>query len=135
MAVYGSNYAYGASPLYMDDGVLAPTIDANVNILIDDIIIDGLVPTIIVTSQITMDFIGIPQIGSSPLIVNFSATTNLQGGIDGSYLVSAYDWYFDNDSFPNIYEETSIPFATHTYIGYSGKRYSVKLVGKIVQST
>jgi len=130
MAIYGSNYSYGDSPVYMDDGIV------NATIIISDpanIFFEGLNVSTINISNILVDFIGIPQVGSSPLTVDFEAMVYIEG-IRNHSQVSAYDWYFDFDNNSEIYERTTLPKITHIFTGYYGKQYSIKLVVKFINS-
>lgn len=101
MAIYGSNFAYGDSILYKDDGEIAPAFN--------------------------IDFVGTPRRGTSPLIVDFTATVKFEGTPAGKYKAKQYIWYFDIGRYPETYETATIPTISHTYTGYYGQTFDVKL--------
>ena len=82
-------------------------------------------PTVLSYQAISVDFVGKPRIGSSPLTVDFSAIVNFSGPYD--YNIVEYRWYWDYERFPNVYETFYTTTATHKYIGYYGKKFDVKL--------
>jgi hypothetical protein len=78
-------------------------------------------------SDVSIDFIGTPRKGTSPLIVDFIATVDMSNATKAGYTISGYKWYFDYDNNPSIYEITTINTNSHTFIGYQGKQYSVRV--------
>jgi hypothetical protein len=65
-------------------------------------------------------------IGGDPIIVDFSACTNAVG-THTDYKPIEYHWYFDYGTYPNDYEITTEPYATHTYCGGYLEAFDVKL--------
>ena len=84
-------------------------------------------PTIINISDILVDFVGVPRVGASPLVVDFTASVTLGGGANGTFLVKEYHWYFDFDNNPTVYVVSTTPNITYVYPGYYGQQYSVKM--------
>lgn len=85
-------------------------------------------PNIVAVKDIEVTFVGVPRVGSSPLIVDFTATVLLQGKANSTVSVKEYQWYFDYDNNPSVYETSTIPTIAHTYSGYYGKKFSIKLI-------
>jgi len=85
-------------------------------------------PNILTTNDITVDFVGIPRIGSSPLVVDFTATVTI---LNPNISVSEYHWYFDTVNNPSVYEISTEPTITHIYAGYTGQKFTVKLCVKL----
>jgi hypothetical protein len=88
-------------------------------------------PNILTTNDITVDFIGIPRVGSSPLVVDFTATVTIAGGASGNVSIAEYHWYFDIVNNPTVYEISTGPTISHIYTGYYGQKFSVKLCVKL----
>lgn len=78
-------------------------------------------------SNVTIDFIGIPRKGTSPLIVDFTAYVTLLPEISTSYFISEYKWYFDSDNDLSTSGSSVTPYISHTYTGYKGQQFSVRL--------
>jgi len=78
-------------------------------------------------SDVTIDFIGIPRKGTSPLTVDFTAYVTLLPEVSAMYEISEYKWYFDVTNKPTVYETSITPNITHIYKGYKGQQFSVKL--------
>lgn len=74
----------------------------------------------------TVDFVGIPRAGYTPLTVDFSA--NVKFLANTPYTIQDYNWYFDYIENPTVYTTCAGTSATHVYEGYAGKKYSVKLI-------
>jgi hypothetical protein len=89
-------------------------------------------PNILTTNDITVDFVGVPRVGSSPLVVDFTATVTIAGSASGNVSVSEYHWYFDTDNNPTVYEISTGPTISHVYTGYYGQKFSVNLCVKLV---
>jgi len=94
-------------------------------------------PTIYSTENIYVDFVGVPRTGTSPLVVDFTATVNLGSDFKNRYRITKYKWYFDADcsTLPEneIPEETYVPTITKVFNGYAGQKYSVRLCVEVVQ--
>lgn len=88
-------------------------------------------PDVITSSDVTVDFIGTPRVGSSPLVVDFTATVVLAGTASGNVSVAEYYWYFDVDNKPTEYVVSTVPTITHVYTGYINQKFSVKLSVKL----
>jgi len=84
-------------------------------------------PTVHTTSDIVVSFTGKPLVGKEPLTVTYTAKVVLSGNANGAYLVKEYHWYFDYATYPSVYEVSITPIINHTYIGYYGKKFSVRL--------
>ena len=113
--------------------LLAPTVSivepVSASILIQPIVEEYtlLQPSIIANSDITIDFIGTPRSGFSPLVVDFEAIVTFGGSYQDKYIVSEYKWYFDYGNYPLVYETTTTTSATHVYRGYAGQTFDVRL--------
>lgn len=88
-------------------------------------------PTVYATQDISVDFVGRPVSGPSPLVVEFTAIVNFSAELKNKYKVSQYRWCFDYDVDGSTCNEawtttTSNPI-THVYRGYNGQKYSVRL--------
>lgn len=88
-------------------------------------------PNIITTHDILVDFVGTPRVGSSPLIVDFTAMVVIAGGASTTVSIAEYHWYFDTINNPTVYEISTGPTITHVYSGYLGQKFSVKLCVKL----
>lgn len=107
-------------------------ISASIKSEILTVLVFPLIPNVYTSSQIIVDFIGVPRLGVSPLTVDFTAIVKLGGTYFNKYKVKEYKWYFDYDNYPDVYEVTTKPKITHVYVGYNNKRYTVKLSCTIV---
>jgi len=85
-------------------------------------------PTIRSFTGIVLDFSATPRNGTSPLEVDFWAIPRLLGNYADNYEITEYRWYFDFIREPSTYESTTDINITHTYTGYAGKKFAVKLV-------
>ena len=90
------------------------------------------VPNIVVQANkcIWADFTSDVTYGGSPLVVNFSAIDyEPDDSCSACYEVSAFQWYFDYGNSPTEYVTCAYPSDTaqHTYCGYFGQQYDVKL--------
>jgi len=92
-------------------------------------------PTVYSTQEINVNFVGVPRIGSSPLVVDFTATINLSPELISKYKVDTYEWCFDYDYVNNVcnipFETSTINTISHVYTGYRGQKYSVKCCAKL----
>lgn len=80
------------------------------------------------TQDIEVNFVGVPRAGSSPLEVDFTATVNFSSENKGKYIITEYRWCFDyTDSETDEWVSTTSPNISHTYTGYRGQKYSVKV--------
>lgn len=82
-------------------------------------------------ADITINFIGVPRIGVSPLTVDFEANVTFGGAYQDKYYVTEYHWYFDYENNPSVYETSTGPMITHIYNGYAGQTYDVRLCVEI----
>ena len=82
-------------------------------------------PSIINVNDMKITIVGVPRNGSSPLIVDFTATVTFGGDANGKYKVTKYYWYFDADNSPTVFSTTIINTIAHTYTGYRGQQFSV----------
>jgi len=64
--------------------------------------------------------------GTSPLVVDFTATVSFNGGASGLFKVTKYYWYFDYDNYPTVYETSTSNTITHVYLGYRGQKYKIR---------
>ena len=87
----------------------------------------ALSPAVVAVVDILVSFVGVPRRGSSPLVVDFTGSVLFGGKASGKYQVRNYNWYFDREAYPDEYETTTGPTTTHTYTGYYGKSFNVKL--------
>jgi len=83
--------------------------------------------SVLATVDITIDFVGVPRIGVSPLTVDFEAFVTFGGEYQDKYIVTEYQWYFDFERFPAVYETSTGPTITHIYSGYAGQYHDVRL--------
>jgi hypothetical protein len=83
------------------------------------------------TTDITINFVGVPRIGVSPLTVDFEAFVTFGGEYQDKYYVSEYHWYFDYENNPSVYETSIDSTVTHIYTGYAGKNFDVRLCVEI----
>lgn len=87
-------------------------------------------PRVFATQDISVDFIGVPRAGSSPLTVDFTAIVNFSPENKGKYRVTEYQWCFNYDYDNNICNESWVVTTenpvSHVYTGYAGQKYSVK---------
>lgn len=88
-------------------------------------------PSVRATADLDISFVGIPRIGISPLTVDFEATITFNGGYQDKYYVTEYQWYFDYENYPSVYETSTSPTITHIYNGYAGQTYDVRLCVEI----
>jgi hypothetical protein len=77
--------------------------------------------------DIEVDFVGVPRIGSSPLVVDFTATVKFSGP-SINYQIKQYKWYFDYGNYPATYEISLTNVITHVFSGYYGQKFTVKCV-------
>lgn len=91
------------------------------------IIVTGNVPQdIIAISYLVVDFVGVPVRGPSPLVVDFTATTNLDADTASLYDITGYRWYFDFDNYPAVYETSTGNTIQHSYTGVYNQKFTVK---------
>ena len=84
-------------------------------------------PSVYGIADVLVDFVGIPRTGTSPMVVDFTASVKFQGKAVGAYTVQEYRWYFDYDNYPTTFESSSGLTISHVYNGYYGQKFSVKL--------
>jgi hypothetical protein len=84
-------------------------------------------PTLKKYSNVKIDFIATPRKGTSPLEVDFEANVTLLADIGTAYKINNYRWFFDYDRNPSVYETTTINTNTHTFTGYQGKQYTIRV--------
>jgi hypothetical protein len=89
--------------------------------------ITTLEPTVYYVSDILINFVGVPRLGVSPLIVDFTANVIFGGTYNNKYYVKSYIWYFDYINHPTVYETSVIPTISHVYTGHRGEKFTVKL--------
>ena len=88
-------------------------------------------PTVYAFKDITVDYVGVPRAGISPLTVDFTAIVTLSPAMKGKYRVKEYVWCFDYDYDAGT---CKIPWVTttqnpitHVYTGYRGQKFSAKV--------
>lgn len=84
-------------------------------------------PVIYSYRDVSVDFIGAPTEGTSPLDVDFTATINLLSETLQNYDITRYNWYFDYDISASTSATTYTPTTSYTFSGYSGKTFSINL--------
>jgi hypothetical protein len=121
-----------ATTLVITDTILTPSINnASNNIVVVSLpmkeINTILQPRIIGSYDVVIDFVGIPRVGTSPLIVDFDALVTFGGNYQDKYKVTEYRWYFDYEKSPLVYETSLVPTIEHIFKGYAGQKFDVRL--------
>ena len=91
------------------------------------IIVSATEPNVYTSVSISVDFVGVPRAGFSPLTVDFTANVIFSNNYNNKYRVGSYIWYFDNDNFPLVSVATTSNKIAHIYSGYIGQKFSVRL--------
>ncbi len=101
---------------------------AQANVAVNNIFITALDPKVYTFSEITLDFIGIPTIGTNPLRTEFTVTLSLLS--NSTLKFKNYEWYFDYDRYPLQYTTSTNTKINHVFEGNIGKTYSIKCVAR-----
>lgn len=125
------------SPIIISATLVQPDLDfssqvsASVIVPKLDVIIQLKEPRVYSFQDISIDFTGTPLSGPSPLVVQFDANVTFGGAYKYKYKVSQYQWCFNYDSDGGTCSEdwvyTTDASTIHTYRGYSGQKYDVRL--------
>jgi len=111
---------------FLPEVTITDPVSVTITAPISTIWITPLGSTVFTTSDIKIDFVGVPRIGTSPLVVDFTATVTFGGAYFNKYKVKEYIWYFDYGNYPTVTETTTSPTITHIYNGYSGQKFDVR---------
>jgi len=88
-------------------------------------------PTIKSFEGFVLDFSASPRTGTTPLEVEFTALPRFLGSYWDQYEITEYRWYFDYIREASTYESTTDINITHTFSGYSGQKFAIKLVAVV----
>jgi hypothetical protein len=79
----------------------------------------------LIMADVTVEFVGIPRTGRSPLTVDFTANVSANPEV---YSVRGYNWCFDYSvSGSNTWDYTTETNISHVYEGHYGKTFDVAL--------
>ena len=126
MGVYGSNFDFGMSPFFKDDGNIVGN-SVTFDTIPLTLFLDIQTPSVFSFKDIDIDFTANPIYGSAPLVVQYNAIVTFRGNFANRLSVKEYHWYFDPVNNPDTYIVSTVPTINQVYVGTLGSLFSTKL--------